>query len=105
MEAIVQTDGRQVRLAEQESFEVGRLAGEPGDIIDLDRVLMIIDGDDIVVGDPVVAGASVSARIVEHGRGRKLVFMKYKNKVRYRRKLGHRQQLTRLVVESISRGG
>jgi large subunit ribosomal protein L21 len=105
VEAIVQTDGRQVRLAEQESFEVGRLAGEPGDIIDLDRVLMIIDGDDIVVGDPVVAGASVSARIVEHGRGRKLVFMKYKNKVRYRRKLGHRQQLTRLVVESISRGG
>jgi large subunit ribosomal protein L21 len=105
VEAIVQTDGRQVRLAEQEIFEVGRLAGEPGDIIDLDRVLMIIDGGDVVVGDPVIAGASVTARIVEHGRGRKLTFMKFKSKVRYRRKIGHRQHLTRLVVESITRGG
>jgi len=52
----------------------------------------------------LVPGASVKARITQHGRAPKLVFMKYKNKVRYRRKFGHRQHVTRLVVESISKG-
>jgi large subunit ribosomal protein L21 len=65
---------------------------------------MVLDGADVTVGTPLVAGASVTARITQHGRAPKLVFMKYKNKVRYRRKFGHRQQVTRLVVESISKG-
>ena len=103
MEAIVRADGRQVRLIEGMEFEMNRLAGEPGDTVSLD-VLMLLDGDDIILGAPVVDGASVKARITNHGRGEKLRFMKYKNKVRYRRILGHRQHVTRLVVESISKG-
>ena len=103
MEAIVRADGRQLRLAEGQEFEINSLSGEPGDTVDLE-VLMLLDGANITVGAPLVPGASVKARITQHGRAPKLVFMKYKNKVRYRRKFGHRQHVTRLVVESISKG-
>ncbi len=103
MEAIVRADGRQLRLVEGQEFEMNRVTGEPGDTIDLD-VIMVLDGADVTVGTPLVEGAKVHAKITRHGRAPKLVFMKYKNKVRYRRKFGHRQHVTRLVVESISKG-
>ena len=103
MEAIVRADGRQLRLAEGQEFEMSHVAGEPGDTVDLD-VMMVLDGANVTVGTPLVAGAAVKARITQHGRAPKLVFMKYKNKVRYRRKFGHRQHVTRLVVESITKG-
>ena len=102
MEAIVRADGRQVRVSEGMEFETNRLTGDPGDPVSFD-VLLLLDGDDVTVGTPVVEGATVTARITGHNLGPKLRFMKYKNKVRYRRILGHRQHLTRLVVESISR--
>ena len=104
MEAIVRADGRQLRLGEGQEFEISRVSGEPGDTVVFDEVLMVLDGDAVAVGTPNVAGASVSATITAHTRGPKLRFMKYKNKVRYRRILGHRQDLSRLVVESISKG-
>jgi large subunit ribosomal protein L21 len=103
MEAIVRADGRQLRLVEGQEFEMNHVAGEPGDTIDFD-VMMVMDGSDVTVGTPLVEGAKVTAKITQHGRAPKLVFMKYKNKVRYRRKFGHRQHVTRLVVESISKG-
>ena len=104
MEAIVRTDGRQIRVAEGEAFDVGRIAGEPGDVVELNEVVALIDGADLTLGSPLIDGAQVQARILGHGRGPKLTFMKYKNKVRYRRKIGHRQTLTRLVVEGITKG-
>ena len=103
MEAIVRADGRQLRLIEGQEFELNHVAGNPGDTVDFD-VLMLLDGTDVTVGTPTVAGAALTARITQHGRGPKLRFMKYKNKVRYRRILGHHQHVTRLVVDSISRG-
>lgn len=103
MEAIVRADGRQLRLVEGQEFEMNRIEGEPGDTVNLD-VMMVLDGPTVTVGKPLVEGAAVRARITQHGRAPKLVFMKYKNKIRYRRKFGHRQQVTRLVVESISKG-
>lgn len=103
MEAIVRADGRQMRLIEGQEFEMGRLTGEPGDTVNLD-VIMLLDGKDVTVGAPTVDGASLTARITAHGRTPKIRFMKYKNKVRYRRTFGHRQSVTRLVVESISKG-
>ena len=103
MEAIVRADGRQLRLIEGQEFEVGHLAGEPGDTVSFD-VLMLLDGADVTIGTPVVDGASLKARIAQHEKAPKIRFMKYKNKVRYRRKFGHRQHVTRLVVESISKG-
>lgn len=103
MEAIVRADGRQMRLVEGQEFEVGRLEGRPGDTVNFD-VLMVLDGADVTVGSPLVGGAQLTARIAQHGRAPKIRFMKYKNKVRYRRTFGHRQSVTRLVVESISKG-
>lgn len=103
MEAIVRADGRQMRLVEGQEFEVSRLPGEPGESVNFD-VLMLLDGADVTVGAPLVANASLRARIEQHGNAPKLRFMKYKNKVRYRRTFGHRQPVTRLVVESISKG-
>jgi large subunit ribosomal protein L21 len=103
VEAIVRADGRQLRLAEGQEFEISHVAGEPGDSVSFD-VLMLLDGKDLTVGTPVVAGAALTAKISAHGRAPKLVFMKYKNKVRYRRKMGHRQDMTRLIVESITKG-
>lgn len=103
MEAIVRADGRQLRLAEGQEFEISHVAGEPGDSVSFD-VLMLLDGKDLTVGTPVVPGAALTAKISAHGRAPKLVFMKYKNKVRYRRKMGHRQDMTRLIVESITKG-
>ncbi len=100
MEAIVRADGRQLRLAEGQEFEMSRIAGDPGDTVDLE-VLALFDGQDVTVGTPLVAGASLRARIAQHGRGEKLTFMKYKNKVRYRRKTGHRQRYSRLVIKDI----
>ena len=103
MEAIVRADGRQMRLIEGQEFELNHVAGEPGDRVTLD-VLMVLDGADVTVGTPLIAGAALTARIEQHGKAPKLRFMKYKNKVRYRRILGHRQPVTRLVVESITKG-
>lgn len=103
MDAIIRADGRQMRLREEQEFEVGRVTGEPGDVINYD-VLMLLDGADVTIGTPVVEGVTLRARIEQHGKTPKIRFMKYKNKVRYRRTIGHRQSVTRLVVESISRG-
>jgi len=103
VEAIVRADGRQVRVAEGMEFETNRLSGEAGDAVDFE-VLMLLDGDNVTVGTPSVEGVKMTARITGHTRGSKLRFMKYKNKTRYRRTVGHRQHLTRLVVESISKG-
>lgn len=103
MEAIVRADGRQMRLVEGQEFEVGRVTGEPGDTVSFE-VMMVLDGADVTVGTPLVPGASVTAKIQQHGRAPKIRFMKYKNKVRYRRTFGHRQSVTRLVVESITKG-
>jgi large subunit ribosomal protein L21 len=103
MEAIVRADGRQMRLVEGQEFEMSRVAGEPGDLLTLD-VMMVLDGAEVTVGTPLVAGATLKARIQQHGKAPKIRFMKYKNKIRYKRTFGHRQPVTRLVVESITRG-
>ena len=103
MQAIVRAGGHQFMLTEGQEFDVGALTGEPGDTFDFE-VLLLIDGMDVAIGEPTVPGASLRARIAQQGKGPKLRFMKYKNKVRYRRTLGPRQAVTRLVVESITKG-
>ncbi|MFN0093780.1 MAG: 50S ribosomal protein L21 [Dehalococcoidia bacterium] len=101
MEAIMRADGRQLRVVEGQEIELSRVAGNPGDSVSFD-VLMLLDGRAVTIGTPTVPGASVTAKITQHGQSPKLRFMKYKNKVRYRRTFGHRQPVTRLVVEKIA---
>jgi large subunit ribosomal protein L21 len=86
-------------------FNVATLDAEPGARVELTDVLLVSDGDNIKVGSPTVDGAIVIAEVVEHGKGKKVVNFKYKAKVRYRRKRGHRQGYTQLEVREITVDG
>lgn len=105
MYAVVETGGRQYKVAPGEVIEVNRLPAEVGQTIELGRVLMV-GGEEgnCVVGQPTVAGAVVRARVAGHPRSRKIIVFKYKPKVRYRRMGSHRQDLTRLVIKEIVSG-
>lgn len=103
MYAVVEAGGKQLRVWEGQTVRVERIPGEPGEEVVLDRVLLVA-GDEVRVGTPWVAGARVVARIVQQGRARKVVVFKYKPKVRYRRKRGHRQRFTALRIERIEVG-
>lgn len=101
MYAVVETGGKQYRVEQGMTVQVERLDAEPGATVTLDRVMLVGDGEDLSVGAPVVKGASVVATVVGHGRGRKVVVMKYKPKAHYRRKTGHRQGYTTLKIDKI----
>src|SRR5579864_3295330 len=103
MYAIVETGGKQYRVKAGDTIAVERLSGEPGDTLDLGRVLLVAGNGDreTRVGSPGVAGAVVRAEVVEHARGEKIIVFRYKSKVRYRRKTGHRQSLTRVRITDI----
>ena len=102
MYAVVETGSKQYRVSVGQTIDVERLTAEAGSDIALDRVLMI-GGDEaeVRIGTPVIEGAQVVATVTEHHRGEKLVAFKMKAKKRYRRKIGHRQELTRLTIKEI----
>src|SRR5262245_16071425 len=105
MYAIVETGGKQYRVQPGDTIAVERLTGEPGETLDLGRVLLVGGDGETHVGAPEVADAVVRAEVVEHARGEKVIVFRYKSKVRYRRKTGHRQALTRLRITDILLGG
>lgn len=102
MYAIVESGGRQYRAEIGHSFSVEKLPYEVGEQIELDSVLLLVDDDDVRVGQPTVAGASVTATIVEQYKGKKIFVWKYRPRKRYRRRQGHRQQYTRLRIDEIN---
>jgi large subunit ribosomal protein L21 len=102
MYAIVETGGKQYRVRPGDTIAVERLAGAPGETLDLTSVLLLGgDGSQTRVGAPSVVGAVVRAEVVDHARGEKIIVFRYKSKVRYRRKTGHRQELTHLRITDI----
>ncbi|HVG96087.1 MAG TPA: 50S ribosomal protein L21 [Chloroflexota bacterium] len=104
MYAIVATGGKQYRVERGQRLEVERLAAEPGSQIDLSDVLLVADGEQVTVGQPTVPGARVVAEVLGERKGKKIIVFKYKAKVRYRRKTGHRQWISRLLVRDIVTG-
>ena len=100
--AVVQTGGKQYRVQPGDTVRVESVRGDQGDTIEFDQVLLISDGDKVVVGNPNVHGAKVTAEVVAQGRDDKIIVFKYKAKTRYRRKNGHRQPFTDLKVTGIS---
>jgi large subunit ribosomal protein L21 len=102
MYAIVKTGGKQYRVTEGQTLLVERLPVADGDTVEL-RPLLFVDGSDVVDGDEL-SGITVSARVVAHERGPKLRIVKFKPKRGYRRRTGHRQELTRIEVTSVGRG-
>jgi len=103
--AIIETGGKQYRVNPGQTIDVERLDVAEGDTVELDRVLLIADGDRVVVGTPTVEGAKVVATSQGEGKGEKVIVFKYKPKVRYRKKTGHRQRYTRLVIDKIVEPG
>jgi large subunit ribosomal protein L21 len=103
--AIVESGGKQYKAVEGETIEVDRLPVNAGEKVGLERVLMVVDGDDISVGTPTVDGVQVSTTVTEHFKGPKIIVFKYSPRKRYRVKGGHRQQYTRLMVDAIGSSG
>lgn len=101
MYAIVATGGKQYRVEPGQRLEVEKLNAEAGSQVDLGDVLLVADGENVTVGQPTVAGARVVVDVLGEIKGKKIIVFKYKNKVRYRRKTGHRQRYTRLAVRDI----
>lgn len=103
MYAIVKTGGKQYKVAEGDVLFVEKLDAQAGDVVTLNEVLACTNAEgELVVGTPVVEGASVTAKVVEQGKAKKVIVYKYKAKKDYRRKQGHRQPYTKIVVEKIN---
>jgi large subunit ribosomal protein L21 len=101
MYAVIETGGKQYRVAPGETIEVETLAGEAGAEIELGRVLAVVDGESVKAG-PAAEGARVTGTILSHGRGPKTIVFKFKRKKQYKRTIGHRQNLTRVQIKEIT---
>lgn len=101
MFAIIETGGKQLKVEQGQEIWVEKLDVEAGSTFTFDQVLMV-GGDSVKVGSPVVGGATVTAKVEKHGRGKKITVFKYKPKKNYKRKQGHRQPYTKLVIEAIN---
>ncbi len=99
--AIVEDGGKQYKAIVGSTIDVDHFESEAGEQIDLERVLLLVNEDQVSVGTPLVSGAKVQATVVDQVKGPKVVVFKYKPKKRYRIKTGHRQKYTRLMIDSI----
>jgi large subunit ribosomal protein L21 len=99
--AIIETGGKQYRVQEGETLNIEKLSAEAGEKVEVDKVLAVVNGDEIKVGSPLVQGAKVILRVLRQGRGKKIIVFKYKAKKNYRRKQGHRQPFSQVIVEKI----
>ncbi|MFA5585437.1 MAG: 50S ribosomal protein L21 [Saccharofermentanales bacterium] len=99
--AIIKTGGKQYRVAEGDEIFIETIEGEPESLVTFDQVLAVSESGLLRVGTPILEGATVTGEIIKQGRGKKIVVVKYKAKKGYRRKQGHRQPYTRVLIKSI----
>jgi large subunit ribosomal protein L21 len=104
MFAVIKTGGRQYRVVPEDKLQVGKVAGQPGEIIQFGDVL-VVGGDTPTLGNPAVAGASVAAEVLEQGRGPKVIAFKKRRRKNSRRKRGHRQEFTLVRITEILTDG
>jgi large subunit ribosomal protein L21 len=102
--AIIEAGGKQYRVAPGESIEVESVGAEVGESLEINRVLLVVDGGEVAVGNPLVSGARVLATVTERGKGRKATVFKFAGGNRYQRKRGHRQGYARLLIEKVVHG-
>ena len=101
MYAIIQTGGKQYKVAEGDIINVEKLGVEAGETVTFDQVLTVVKDSEVVVGKPVVDGAKVTAKVEAQGKDKKILVFKYKAKSNYRKRQGHRQPFTKVVIEKI----
>jgi large subunit ribosomal protein L21 len=102
MYAVIKTGGKQYRVASGEKLRIEQVAGEIGTEVVLDQVLMVADGENVTLGTPLLSGASVTAKIVSHGRGDKVRIFKMRRRKHYRKSQGHRQNYTEIEILGIA---
>ncbi len=102
MYAVIETGGKQYRVQEGDVVSVEKLGLLEGETYTFDKVLMLADGETVKAGSPYVEGATVTATVVEEGRGKKVIVYKYKSKKTYHKKQGHRQAYTKLTINAIN---
>jgi len=100
--AIIETGGKQYRVKEGDVVFIEKLPGEADEKIQFDRVLAVVDDDDVKIGTPFVKGAAVEASVIKNGKSKKIIVFKMHPKKGYRRKQGHRQPYTKVQIEKIS---
>ncbi len=99
--AVIRTGGKQYRVASGDVIEIEKIEVEPGQATEFSDVLLVADGDKVQIGHPTVAGASVSAEVVDQVKADKVVAYKFKRRKGYHRTVGHRQQLTKIKITGI----
>ena len=99
--AIIESGSKQYLVKKGDKIQIEKIAGEIGDSIKLDKVLMLAEGTEVTLGKPFISGASVEAKVLKQARSKKVVVFKYKAKSKYRRKQGHRQNYTELEITKI----
>jgi large subunit ribosomal protein L21 len=104
MYAVIQTGGKQYRVAEGDTLKIEKIAAEEGESVELDKVLMVADGETVTVGKPYVAGGKVLATVKGHGRGKKVKIIKFRRRKHHMKRQGHRQWFTELTVTGINAG-
>jgi large subunit ribosomal protein L21 len=102
MYAVIQTGGKQYRVNQGLKLKVEKLDVAEGDDIELDKVLMVADGDNVKIGAPYVDGGKVTAKVVSHGRGKKVRIVKFKRRKHHLKRQGHRQSYTELEITGIA---
>jgi large subunit ribosomal protein L21 len=101
MYAVVNTGGKQYKVQKGETLRIEKIPGEVGSSVTFDKVLMVADGENIRVGQPVLENVAVQAQIVEQDKAKKILIFKYTRRKRYRRKNGHRQPFTAIRIDGI----
>jgi len=101
MYAIIETGGKQIKVEQGQEIYIEKLEADVNEVVTFDKVLFV-GGDNVKVGAPLVEGATVTAKVVQQGRGKKITVFKYKPKKNYHRKLGHRQPFTKVVIDGIN---
>ncbi|MEW8043995.1 MAG: 50S ribosomal protein L21 [gamma proteobacterium symbiont of Phacoides pectinatus] len=104
MYAVIQTGGKQYRVSEGDTLKVEKLGAGEGASVDLDKVLMVADGEDIKIGTPYVDGGKVTATVKSHGRGKKVNIIKFRRRKHHMKRQGHRQSYTELEITGVSAG-
>ncbi len=99
--AIIKTGGKQYKVAEKDVLKIEKIPGKAGEAVEFDKILLTVDGENVEIGKPVVAGKKVVGKILEQGRSKKVLVVKYKPKVRYKKRVGHKQMFTRMEIVKI----
>ena len=101
MYAIIETGGKQYRVSEGDVVTVEKLEANEGEAVDFEHVLTVVKDGEVVIGKPLIAGAKVTGKVMAQGKEKKILVFKYKAKSNYRRRQGHRQPVTKVVIEKI----